>query len=55
LTPIEIAPETIGTAAEAVAEQVTAVSDEETLSELEDGCIVQTKAHKVAPVTVEEA
>ena len=55
LTPIKIAPETIGTAAEAVAEQVTAVSDEETLSELEDGGIVQTKAHKVAPMTVEEA
>ena len=55
LTPIDIVPETIGTAAEAVAEQVTAVSDEETLSELEDGRIVQPKTHKVAPMTVEEA
>jgi hypothetical protein len=55
LTPVEIAPGTIGTAAEAVAEQVTAVPDEETLSELENGPIVRTKTHEVAPMTVEEA
>ena len=55
LTPVEIAPGTIGTAAEGIAEQVTAVPDEETLSELEDGHIVRTKTHEVSPMTVEEA
>lgn len=51
LTPSEIASGTIGAVSDVVAEQV-AVSDEETLSELEDGGIVWTK---VAPMTLEEA
>jgi ribosomal subunit interface protein len=55
LTPIEISPETTGTVADPVTGKVTTVSDEETVSELEDGRIVRTKTHEMAPMTVEEA
>ncbi len=55
LTPIEMSPETIGKPAETVTKQVTTVSDEEAVSELEDGRIVRTKTHEMAPMTVEEA
>ena len=55
LTPIEMPPGAIGTAAESATQQATTVSDDETLSELEDGRIVRTKTHEMAPMSVEEA
>lgn len=55
LTPIEISTETISKAPAPASEQAAAVSDEETVSELEDGRIVRTKTHEMAPMTVEEA
>ena len=55
LTPSDTSSETIGTPAEPDTEQVATVSDEETVSELEDGRIARTKTHEMAPMTVEEA
>jgi ribosomal subunit interface protein len=55
VTPIEMPPGAIGTAAESATQQATTVSDDETLSELENGRIVRTKPHEIAPMSVEEA
>jgi len=47
LTPFEASPETAGDTAGA--------SDAETVSELEDGHLVRTKTHEMAPMSIEEA